>query len=176
MKLKLSKHIQQQVVFNKAYKLHCWYSVPLSVKMATTRVKLRLTTYGRPKVVRKGLLRCLCHYPPKHHHLEFVKTFPELPGTEPGPKTCFSVWDSLLLPNTLNTKRRGFCFFYSSLFLPVTEFSFALYFTNPFPHLTPILDLYPDSCESFALLWKTISFPIVPVPYKTTIISKITNS
>lgn len=142
------------------------------------RVKFRLTIYDMPKMGGRGHgTEMLMPVSPKHYHLGFVKTFPKLSGTESGPITCLaSVWDSLLLFNTLNTKQRGFCFFYflSSFYQPLSPPAYRAcmcplsytFSSTLYPHSSQITGEVLPCSER---LWHA------PVLYKT-VISKIVNS
>lgn len=122
-------------------------------------------------MIRRGTTDTPVSLSPKVPLLGFVKTSPELPGTEPGTATWCSLCPmSSLSPNPLNT-REDFAFFFPS------PFSWSL---SPFPSYcvpfcplsytfpstpTPILALYSDKVLPCSK--KTTPFPIAPVLHKT---------
>jgi len=151
-----------------------WHSVPGPREHLDPQSPATAHPLGGPTMIRRGTTDTPVPLIPKVPLLGLVKTFPELPGTEPGPTTRCSLCPmSSLSPNPLNTKQRGFCLFFPSPFswslspfpsycMPFCPLSYTFPSTPP-----PILALYPDKVLPCSK--KTTSFPIAPVLHKTMI-------
>lgn len=92
----------------------------------------------------------LCHYSPRNHHPGCIKTFPQLPGTEPGPKTWCSQFSNAIAAtqHTQQKTERILLYFHphftdplsaSQLLGPLLPFS-SMYSSTPIP----ILGVYPN--------------------------------